>query len=75
MGGNGDSSYQPLSADRGRVSVETVVDYLIGEGFPADRINVGYAGYTRNGRNVEIESFFRRKAPWQTRRGYHYRLV
>lgn len=37
-------------------SVETIVDHLLAEGFPADRINIGYAGYTRNARNVEIES-------------------
>lgn len=49
------TNLSPLTA--GGWSIETVVDYLIGEGFPADRINVGYAGYTRNGRNVEIESF------------------
>ena len=38
-------------------SVETVVDYLLAEGFPAERINIGYAGYTRNSRNTEITSF------------------
>ncbi len=38
-------------------SVETIVDYLLAEGFPAERINIGYAGYTRNGRNTEITSF------------------
>ncbi|KFC07753.1 chitinase [Trabulsiella guamensis ATCC 49490] len=41
----------------GSWSVEAVVDYLIAEGFPSDRINIGYAGYTRNARNAEIESF------------------
>ncbi|KNC06511.1 chitinase [Klebsiella sp. RIT-PI-d] len=38
-------------------SVETIVDYLLAEGFPAERINIGYAGYSRNGRNTEITSF------------------
>ncbi|WP_267283654.1 glycosyl hydrolase family 18 protein, partial [Klebsiella sp. HMSC09D12] len=33
-----------------------IVDHLLAEGFPADRINIGYAGYTRNGRSVELES-------------------
>ncbi|KNC06499.1 chitinase [Klebsiella sp. RIT-PI-d] len=37
--------------------VDTVIEYLLAEGFPADCINVGYAGYTRNGRNAEITSF------------------
>ncbi len=45
----------PLS--EGGWSVEAVVDYLIAEGFPSDRINIGYAGYTRNARNAEITSF------------------
>ncbi|KFD25448.1 glycosyl hydrolase family 18 protein [Yokenella regensburgei] len=40
----------------GSWSVEAVVDYLIAEGFPSDRINIGYAGYTRNARNAEVES-------------------
>ncbi|POP41357.1 chitinase [Superficieibacter electus] len=38
-------------------AVETIVDYLLAEGFPAERINIGYAGYTRNSRNTEITSF------------------
>ncbi|WP_414166030.1 glycosyl hydrolase family 18 protein [Superficieibacter sp. BNK-5] len=38
-------------------SVETIVNYLLAEGFPAERINIGYAGYTRNSRNTEITSF------------------
>lgn len=37
-------------------AVDTIVEHLLSEGFPADRINIGYAGYTRNGRNVELES-------------------
>lgn len=45
----------PLTA--GGWSVEAVVDYLIAEGFPSDRINIGYAGYSRNARNAEIASF------------------
>lgn len=49
------TNLSPLSA--GGWSIEVIVDYLIAEGFPADRINIGYAGYTRNGRNAEIESF------------------
>ena len=49
------TNLSPLSA--GGWSVEAVVDYLVNEGFPSDRINVGYAAYTRNGRNAQIESF------------------
>ncbi|BBV32409.1 glycosyl hydrolase family 18 protein [Citrobacter cronae] len=49
------TNLSPLSA--GGWSIEAVVDYLIAEGFPSDRINIGYAGYTRNARNAEIESF------------------
>lgn len=37
-------------------AVDTIVEHLLSEGFPADRINIGYAGYTRNGRKVELES-------------------
>lgn len=37
--------------------VDTIVDYLLSKGFPADRINVGYAGYSRNGQNAVLESF------------------
>ncbi|MEL4016349.1 glycosyl hydrolase family 18 protein [Dryocola clanedunensis] len=37
--------------------IDSVVDYLIAEGFPADRINIGYAAYSRNARNAEIECF------------------
>ncbi|WP_421016176.1 glycosyl hydrolase family 18 protein, partial [Klebsiella michiganensis] len=36
--------------------VDTVVGHLLSEGFPAERINIGYAAYTRNGRNAELES-------------------
>ncbi|WP_417641805.1 glycosyl hydrolase family 18 protein [Enterobacter kobei] len=49
------TNLSPLTA--GSWSVEAVVDYLIAEGFPSDRINIGYAAYTRNARNVDIESF------------------
>ncbi|ECG8588587.1 chitinase [Salmonella enterica subsp. salamae] len=42
--------------EEGGWAVETIVDHLLAEGFSADRINIGYAGYTRNARNVEIES-------------------
>ncbi|MBA7846021.1 chitinase [Klebsiella sp. RHBSTW-00484] len=42
--------------EEGGWAVNTIVDHLLSEGFPADRINVGYAGYTRNGRNAELES-------------------
>lgn len=45
----------PLS--EGSWSVEAVVEYLIAEGFPSDRINIGYAGYTRNAKNAVIDSF------------------
>ncbi|MBV7405568.1 glycosyl hydrolase family 18 protein [Enterobacter sp. ENT03] len=49
------TNLSPLTA--GGWSTEAVVDYLIAEGFPSDRINIGYAAYTRNARNAEIESF------------------
>lgn len=42
--------------EKGGWAVETIIDHLLSENFPADRINIGYAGYTRNARNVEIES-------------------
>ena len=42
--------------EEGGWAVNTIVDHLLAEGFPADRINIGYAGYTRNGRSVELES-------------------
>ncbi|CAM3249570.1 Chitinase A [Klebsiella spallanzanii] len=42
--------------EEGGWAVNTIVEHLLSEGFPADRINVGYAGYTRNGRNAELES-------------------
>ncbi len=38
-------------------SVDTVVKYLIEQGIPSERINIGYAGYSRNGKNAAIESF------------------
>lgn len=43
--------------EKGAWGVDTIIDHLLAEGFPADRINIGYAGYTRNGRNAEISSF------------------
>ncbi|MDX6021535.1 glycosyl hydrolase family 18 protein [Scandinavium sp. V105_16] len=49
------TNLSPLTA--GGWSIEAVVEYLVAEGFPSDRINIGYAGYTRNGRNAVIESF------------------
>ncbi len=34
------------SAGRGRLGCqEAIVDHLLAEGFSADRINIGYAGY------------------------------
>ncbi|EGE4653120.1 chitinase [Salmonella bongori serovar 40:z35:-] len=42
--------------EEGGWSVETIVDHLLAEGFSAERINIGYAGYTRNARNVEIDT-------------------
>ncbi|ENQ6152956.1 chitinase [Salmonella enterica subsp. enterica serovar Carrau] len=42
--------------EEGGWAVETIVDHLLAEGFSADRINIGYAGYTRNARQAEIES-------------------
>nr|WP_157135331.1 glycosyl hydrolase family 18 protein [Serratia sp. M24T3] len=38
-------------------SVDTVINYLIAQGIASDRINIGYAGYSRNAKKVEIESF------------------
>ncbi|EKY1890973.1 chitinase [Salmonella enterica subsp. arizonae serovar 35:z4,z32:-] len=43
--------------EKGAWGVDTIIDHLLAEGFPADRINIGYAGYTRNGRDAEINSF------------------
>ncbi|MBA7932599.1 chitinase [Klebsiella sp. RHBSTW-00215] len=37
-------------------AINTIVEHLLSEGFPAERINIGYAGYTRNGRSAELES-------------------
>ncbi|MGK7285728.1 glycosyl hydrolase family 18 protein [Buttiauxella agrestis] len=37
--------------------IDTIVNYLLAKGFPADRINVGYAAYSRNGQNAKIDSF------------------
>lgn len=42
--------------EEGGWAVETIVEHLLAEGFSADRINIGYAGYTRNARQAEIES-------------------
>ncbi|HGI7019875.1 TPA: glycosyl hydrolase family 18 protein [Klebsiella aerogenes] len=42
--------------EAGGWGVNTIVEHLLAEGFPAENINIGYAGYTRNGRNVELES-------------------
>ncbi|EBP3212553.1 chitinase [Salmonella enterica subsp. indica] len=42
--------------EEGGWAVETIVDHLLAEGFSAERINIGYAGYTRNARQAEIES-------------------
>ncbi|WP_270494250.1 glycosyl hydrolase family 18 protein [Klebsiella michiganensis] len=42
--------------EEGGWGVDTVVGHLLSEGFPAERINIGYAAYTRNGRNAELES-------------------
>ena len=42
--------------EAGGWGVNTIVEHLLSEGFPAENINIGYAGYTRNGRNVELES-------------------
>lgn len=44
------------AVEEGGWAVNTIVEHLLSEGFPADRINIGYAGYTRNGRNAELES-------------------
>lgn len=42
--------------EAGGWAVDTIVDHLLSEGFPSDRINIGYAGYTRNARGAELES-------------------
>ena len=42
--------------EQGGWAINTIVEHLLAEGFPAERINIGYAGYTRNGRNAELES-------------------
>ncbi len=38
-------------------SVEKAVEYLLGLGVPASAINIGYTGYSRNGRNTVIDSY------------------
>lgn len=45
------------------------MDYLISQGVPRDRINVGYAAYTRNGQNTEIESFSPLKGSYKPTEG------
>lgn len=42
---------------KGGWGVDTIVDYLVSEGFPSDRINIGYAGYSRNAPSAKIDSF------------------
>ena len=49
--------------------VDTAVDYLISQGVSRDRINVGYAAYTRNGQNTEIESFSPLKGSYKPTEG------
>lgn len=38
-------------------SSDAAIQYLINEGVPAERINIGYAGYSRNGQNAQISNF------------------
>lgn len=42
---------------QGGLGIDTIVDYLISEGFPSERINIGYAAYSRNAPSVKIDSF------------------
>ncbi|WHZ39982.1 glycosyl hydrolase family 18 protein [Rahnella bonaserana] len=37
--------------------IDTIIDYLLAKGFPADRMNVGYAAYSRNAQNAVLESY------------------
>lgn len=37
-------------------SVDTIINYLIEQGVPSQNINIGYAGYSRNAQNAEINS-------------------
>ncbi len=46
-----------LNYKDGGYSVDEVVEYLIAEGFPSDRINIGYAGYSRNARNAQVTNY------------------
>ncbi|MDE9452298.1 glycoside hydrolase family 18 protein [Xenorhabdus bovienii] len=38
-------------------SVEKAVEYLLSVGVPSQAINIGYAGYSRNGKNTNITSY------------------
>ncbi|WP_369788659.1 glycosyl hydrolase family 18 protein [Rouxiella sp. WC2420] len=49
-------------------SVDTVINYLIAQGIPSERINIGYAGYSRNAKNAEIESFSPLKGLYDTQK-------
>lgn len=44
------------STDETTFSVDAAVNYLLGLGVNSANINIGYAGYTRNGHNATIES-------------------
>lgn len=61
--------------EEGGWAVETIVDHLLAEGFSADRINIGYAGYTRNARQVEIESLSPLKGSYNPRFRRYYRFL
>lgn len=61
--------------EEGGWAVETIVDHLLAEGFSADRINIGYAGYTRNARQVEIESLSPLKGSYNPGSGPYYRFL
>ncbi|QBJ08953.1 chitinase [Rahnella aquatilis] len=37
--------------------IDTIINYLLSKGFPADRMNVGYAAYSRNAQNAVLESY------------------
>ncbi|MEG3133796.1 glycosyl hydrolase family 18 protein [Rouxiella sp. T17] len=37
-------------------AVDTVIQYLIEQGVASENINIGYAGYSRNAQNAEIET-------------------
>jgi GH18 family chitinase len=45
------------STDSTACSVEKAVDYLTSQGIPSNKINIGWAGYSRSAQNADFTSF------------------